>query len=90
MTTKPAAELRASVALLAATHQLLGGQLTDEQYGALVDETTAEAWPDNPVDAVRAVAYMGLRACSLLATATGQDIDTVLGFLGQETATLPD
>jgi len=90
VTVQPAAELRAGVALLAATHQLLDGQLTPDQYGALVDDTTAEAWTDNPIDAVRAVAYMGLRACSLLATATGKDVDIVLAFLGAEAASLPD
>lgn len=90
MTTAPAAELRAGVALLASAHQLLTGQLDEADYAAVVDSTTADTWSDNPVDAVRAVAYMGLRACSLLATATGTDVDTVLGYLGAEAAGLPD
>lgn len=84
------AELAAGVALLTATHQVLDGQLTGPQYAAVVDDTTAELWASDPIDAVRAVAYLGIRLASLFATATGTDVETVLGFLGQETAQLPE
>ncbi|MGY1499174.1 hypothetical protein ACW4TU_21745 [Streptomyces sp. QTS52] len=84
-----AADLRAGVALLTATHQMLEGGLPPAQYAAIVDDTTTELWPDKPVDAVRAVAYLGVRLASLLAAHTEQDIDTVLGFLGAEVASLP-
>ncbi|MYW66280.1 hypothetical protein GTY65_19805 [Streptomyces sp. SID8379] len=84
------AELRAGLALLTATHQMLDGSLTGPQYARLVDETTTEHWADTPQDAVRAVAYLGVRIASLFATATDTDIDVVLGFLGCELASLPD
>ncbi|MFJ8822400.1 hypothetical protein ACIREE_11520 [Streptomyces sp. NPDC102467] len=84
------AELAAGVALIAATHQMLDGQLTGPQYAALIDDTTAEQWADRPVDAVRAVAYLGVRIASLFATATDTDVETVLGFLGAEVASLPE
>ncbi|MFE5200000.1 hypothetical protein ACFQ93_40975 [Streptomyces sp. NPDC056601] len=84
------AELRAGVALLAATHQMLDGHLTGPQYAAVVDDTTAELWADAPEDAVRAVAYLGVRIAALFATATGTEVETVLGFLGSEVASLPE
>ncbi|MFF2437945.1 hypothetical protein ACFVU4_27900 [Streptomyces sp. NPDC058107] len=87
---KPTAELRAGMALLTATHQMLEGVLTEQQYAAVVEDTTAEHWADSPEDAVRAVGYLGVRIASLLALHTGQDVETVLGFLGSEVASLPD
>lgn len=85
----PPNELAGAVALLTATHQMLEGGLTGPQYAAIVDDTTAELWADRPVDAVRAVAYMGVRLASLFATHSGTDAETVLGFLGTEVASLP-
>ncbi|WP_420035072.1 hypothetical protein ACN2WE_24000 [Streptomyces sp. cg28] len=85
----PPAELAAALALLTATHQMLEGQLTGPQFAALVDDTTAEQWSDQPVDAVRAVGYLGVRIASLLAAHTDRSVETVLGFLGQEIASLP-
>ncbi|MDH6432607.1 hypothetical protein M2158_001084 [Streptomyces sp. SAI-144] len=85
----PPNELAGAVALLTATHQMLEGGLTGPQYAAIVDETTADTWADQPVDAVRAVAYMGVRLASLFAAHTDTDVETVLGFLGAEVASLP-
>ena len=89
MTDHPAAELAAGVALINATHQTLTDQMTACQYAAVVEDITAEHWPDSPEDAVRAVAYMAVRLASLFAAATDTDVDTVLGFLGSEIASLP-
>ncbi|MBE8471064.1 hypothetical protein [Streptomyces justiciae] len=83
------AELAGAVALLTATHQMLEGDLTGPQYAAIVDDTTAELWADKPVDTVRAVAYMGVRLACLLAAHTDTEVETVLGFLGSEVASLP-
>lgn len=88
--TAPAAELRAGVAMLNAAHQVLNGQMTDTEFADTVTGLVTDLWPDQPTGAVWPVAYMGLRAASLFATATDTDVETVLGFLGAETASLPD
>jgi uncharacterized protein (DUF4213/DUF364 family) len=76
------AQLAAGVAILNATQQLLTGQMTDAEFAAVVDG-------EQPADAVRAVAYLGVRIASLFATATDTEVETVLGFLGAEVASLP-
>lgn len=86
----PGAELRYGMTMLTATHQFLTGQLTDVQYGAIIEEATTDLAPQEPADLVRPCLYMGVRLASLFATATNTDVETVLGFLGSEVAALPE
>jgi len=88
--TTPAAELKTGVAMLNAAHQVINGQMTETEFARTVTGIIQDMWPGEPSRAIWPVAYMGLRAASLLATNTGTDIQTVLGFLGTETASLPD
>lgn len=86
----PGAELRYGMTMLTATHQYLTGQLSDVEYGTLIEEATEEYAPQEPADLVRPCLYMGVRLATLFATATGTDVETVLGFLGSEVALVPE
>ncbi|MBW8704407.1 hypothetical protein MBT84_32890 [Streptomyces sp. MBT84] len=86
----PGAELRYGMTMLTATHQYLVGEMSDVEYGRIIDEATADLNPQEPADTVRPCLYMAVRLARLFATATGCDVEDVLGFLGEETAQVPE
>ncbi|WP_030342271.1 hypothetical protein [Streptomyces californicus] len=88
--TAPSAELGAGVAMLSAAHQVLNGTMTEAEFGEAVACLIEELWPGEESRAVWPVAYLGLRIAALFATETGTEVETVLGFLGTEVASLPN
>ncbi|WP_336208225.1 hypothetical protein [Nonomuraea sp. LPB2021202275-12-8] len=79
-------QLRAGVAVIAAAHQLHAGQLDNVEFGRLVAGIGRDHFPEAPVQLVLPVSWLALKLAALVAELTGQDLATVMQWLGAEAA----
>lgn len=87
---KPATAIRRGIAILTVANQVIEDEIDLATFGRFAIELQEDIKSNDPLYGVWPLAYVALRIASMLATATGQDIPTVLGFLGAEAAALPE
>lgn len=81
-----AEQLRAGVAAITAAHQLHTGQIDNAEYSRVVTGIGRDHFPEAPVQIALPVSWLALKLAALVAEMSGNDVATVVKWLGTEAA----
>jgi hypothetical protein len=77
-------QLRAGVAAIKAAHMLQTGQIDNAEYGRLVAGIGHDHFAQVPVQIALPISWLALKLAALVAEMSGNEVDTVIEWLGAE------